>query len=77
VNWDAIAACESGGDWSINTGNGYYGGLQMNMGFWSSYSDGSYARPDLAPREVQIAAAQRAYDSGRGTSPWPVCGRRG
>lgn len=62
--WDRIAACESGGNWAINTGNGYYGGLQMDMGFWETY-DGLYefgARPDLASREQQIVVAERARD---------------
>jgi hypothetical protein len=82
--WDRVAACESGGNWAINTGNGYYGGLQMNMDFWRSYGarhevthdDGSvtleldHARPDLASRSEQIAAAERARDSGRGYGPW-------
>lgn len=76
VNWDAIAQCESGGNWQINTGNGYYGGLQMDMQFWSSYGGGVAARPDLASREEQIAAAERAYQT-RGTSPWPNCGKYG
>lgn len=87
--WDRVAECESGGDWSTNTGNGYYGGLQMDLPFWRQYAtrvtvthdDGSTtveliaARPDLASRGEQIAAAERAAAS-RGMSPWPVCGRR-
>lgn len=75
--WDRIAQCESGGNWATNTGNGYYGGLQMNMSFWHSYGGDEYAeRPDLASREQQIVVAERARDSGRGYRPWPVCGRR-
>lgn len=88
--WDRIAACESGGDWAANTGNSYFGGLQENMGFWNTYAtrvtvthdDGTQTeelvapRPDLASREEQINAAERARDSGRGYTPWPVCGRR-
>lgn len=76
-NWDAVAQCESGGNWSINTGNGYYGGLQMNMQFWHSYSQDLSPRPerpDLATREQQIHAAENAY-SVRGATPWPHCGR--
>lgn len=75
--WDRIAACESGGDWADNTGNGYYGGLQENLAFWRSYGGDEFAaRPDLASREQQIIVAERARDSGRGYGPWPVCERR-
>lgn len=74
--WDVIAACESGGNWADNTGNSYYGGLQMNMAFWHSYGGDEFAaRPDLATREQQIIVAERARDSGRGYGPWPVCGK--
>lgn len=77
VNWDAVANCESGGDWSINTGNGYYGGLQFDYGTWLSNGGGQYARrADLASREQQIAIANILY-SHRGLSPWPVCGKYG
>jgi hypothetical protein len=75
LNWDAVAACESGGNWHINTGNGYYGGLQFDYGTWLSNGGGAYAqRADLASREQQIAVANRIYAS-RGSSPWPVCGQ--
>lgn len=75
--WDRLAACESGGNWSINTGNGYYGGLQQDMQFWRSYGGPAFAaRPDLASREQQIVVAERARDSGRGYRPWPTCARR-
>ncbi len=74
LNWDAVADCESGGNWHINTGNGYYGGLQFDSGTWFSNGGGQYAsRADLATREQQIAVADRIYDQ-RGSSPWPVCG---
>ena len=74
LNWDAVAACESGGNWHINTGNGYYGGLQFDIGTWDSNGGAAYAaRPDLASREQQIAVANRLY-AARGSSPWPVCG---
>lgn len=74
VNWDAVAQCESGGNWQINTGNGYYGGLQENMSFWHSHGGDQYAaRPDLASRDQQIAVAE---DAGS-LAPWPVCGSRG
>lgn len=75
VNWDAIANCETGGtmDWHINTGNGYYGGLQFAQGTWESYGGLAYAsRADLASREQQIAVA-----STMGLGHWPHCGRYG
>ncbi len=76
LNWDALAACESGGNWHINTGNGYYGGLQFDSGTWLSNGGGAYApRADLASREQQIAVATRLYNA-RGASPWPTCGSR-
>ena len=74
LNWDAVAACESGGNWHINTGNGFYGGLQFDQGTWASNGGLAYApRADLATREQQIAVANRLY-AARGSSPWPVCG---
>jgi uncharacterized protein YabE (DUF348 family) len=73
VNWDAIAACESGNNWSINTGNGYYGGLQFDIGTWLGNGGGEYApRADLATKDQQIAIAERVY-AARGLSPW-ACG---
>ena len=76
VNWDAIAQCESGGNWQINTGNGYYGGLQFSQGTWAAYGGASYAaRADLASRSAQIAVAERVL-SGQGIGAWPVCGAR-
>jgi hypothetical protein len=72
-SWDAVAVCESGGNWSISTGNGYYGGLQMNMDFWLSHGGDQYApRPDLATKAEQIAVAESAGSR----APWPVCGSR-
>jgi uncharacterized protein YabE (DUF348 family) len=74
LNWDAVANCESGGNWHINTGNGFYGGLQFDYGTWLSNGGGAYApRADLASREQQIAIATKVYNA-RGSSPWPVCG---
>ena len=74
VNWDGIATCESTNNWSINTGNGYYGGLQFDIPTWNSAGGGAYAsRPDLATREQQIAVAETLYAS-RGTSPWACAG---
>jgi len=75
LDWDAVANCESGGNWHINTGNGFYGGLQFDYGTWLSNGGGAYAdRADLATREQQIAVANRLY-AARGSSPWPVCGQ--
>jgi uncharacterized protein YabE (DUF348 family) len=75
LNWDAVAQCESGGNWHINTGNGFYGGLQFDSGTWLANGGGAYApRADLASREQQIAIATKVYNA-RGSSPWPVCGQ--
>ena len=61
-NWDAVAACESGGNWGINTGNGYYGGLQFSYQTWLGNGGGDFAqRADLATREQQITVANRLY----------------
>ncbi len=68
--WDRIAKCESGGNWHINTGNGYYGGLQFNYATWLSAGGGDFAsRADLASREQQITVANRLYTK-RGLQPW-------
>lgn len=76
VNWDAIAACESGGNWHINTGNGYYGGLQFAQASWAGAGGLAYApRADLASREAQIAVAERLLQI-QGIGAWPVCGQR-
>jgi LysM repeat protein len=77
VNWDAVAQCESGGNWRINTGNGFYGGLQFTQGTWAGYGGKQYtARADLASREQQIAVAEKVRQ-GQGMGAWPVCGSRG
>jgi hypothetical protein len=74
--WDAVARCESGGNWHINTGNGYYGGLQFSASTWRAYGGGAYAsRADLASRGAQIAVAERVLAS-QGPGAWPVCGPR-
>ena len=70
--WDRIAGCESGGNWQINTGNGYYGGLQFNLGTWQAY--GGTGRPDQHSREEQIAVAERLAAAQGGYGAWPVCG---
>src|ERR1051326_6677355 len=60
VNWAAIAACESGGNWSTNTGNGFYGGLQFSQGTWDAYGGGQYASTAAgASQSQQIAVAER------------------
>ena len=74
--WDRVAQCESGGNWSINTGNGYYGGLQFAAGTWRSHGGTAYAsRADLASKSAQIAVAERVLAS-QGPGAWPVCGPR-
>jgi uncharacterized protein YabE (DUF348 family) len=73
--WDRIAACESGGNWSINTGNGYYGGLQFSLSTWQAY--GGSGRPDQNSREAQIAVAERVAAAEGGYGAWPVCGSGG
>lgn len=73
LNWDAVAACESGGNWSINTGNGYYGGLQFSLGTWRS--NGGAGMPHQASRSEQIRVAENVVRS-QGAGAWPVCGRR-
>ena len=74
--WDSVAACESGGNWSINTGNGFYGGLQFTRSTWLGFGGGQYApRADLASKSAQIAVAQRVLAS-QGPGAWPVCSRK-
>ena len=68
--WDKLASCESGGNWSINTGNGYYGGLQFNVGTWRSNGGSGY--PHQASKAEQIRVAKNLHAS-RGFSPWPAC----
>jgi LysM repeat protein len=76
VNWDAIAQCESGGNWRINTGNGYYGGLQFSRGTWRAYGGGRYATTaNRATKSEQILIAERVL-RGQGIGAWPHCGRR-
>lgn len=68
-----LRQCEAGGNYATNTGNGYYGAYQYNLGTWANY--GGYARPDLAPPAVQDAKA-RETQARRGWSPWPACARK-
>jgi len=74
VNWDAVAQCESGGNWAIATGNGYYGGLQFTPGTWQA--NGGSGMPNQASREEQIRVAENVLRT-QGIGAWPVCGRRG
>lgn len=77
ADWSAIAACESGGNWSTDTGNGFYGGLQFTQQTWLAYGGGQYASSaNLASESQQIAVAQRV-EAGQGIGAWPVCGAGG
>ncbi|MDQ1320279.1 MAG: resuscitation-promoting factor RpfC [Actinomycetota bacterium] len=73
VNWDAIAQCESGGNWGINTGNGYYGGLQFSPATWTS--NGGTGMPHQASREEQIRVAENVLRT-QGIGAWPSCGAK-
>ncbi|MGW0845230.1 transglycosylase family protein [Streptomyces sp. NPDC002787] len=73
--WDAVAQCESGGNWSINTGNGYYGGLQFSASTWAGYGGTKYASTaDQASKAQQIEIAEKVL-AGQGKGAWPVCGK--
>ncbi|WP_405874443.1 MULTISPECIES: transglycosylase family protein [unclassified Streptomyces] len=74
--WDRIAQCESGGNWHINTGNGYYGGLQFSAGTWRAYGGAAYAATAAgASREQQIAVATKVQRA-QGWGAWPTCSAR-
>ncbi|GHE01817.1 transglycosylase family protein [Streptomyces alanosinicus] len=74
--WDRIAQCESGGNWHINTGNGYYGGLQFSASTWRAYGGTAYApTADQASRSAQIAVAGKVQQA-QGWGAWPVCSGR-
>ncbi|GAA4339112.1 resuscitation-promoting factor protein RpfA [Streptomyces venetus] len=74
--WDRIAQCESGGNWHINTGNGYYGGLQFAASTWSAYGGTAYAATaDQASKSQQIAVATKVQRA-QGWGAWPVCSAR-
>ncbi|MDH6576973.1 transglycosylase family protein [Kitasatospora sp. MAP5-34] len=71
--WDRVADCESGGDWSINTGNGFYGGLQFTSSTWKAFGGSQYAaRADQASKGQQIAVAEQVLAE-QGPGAWPVC----
>ncbi|WP_018599234.1 transglycosylase family protein [Mycobacterium sp. 155] len=74
VNWDAIAACESGGNWSTDTGNGAYGGLQFKPATWAAH--GGVGSPATASREEQIRVAENVLAT-QGLGAWPKCGAQG
>ena len=73
AQFERLASCESGGRWAINTGNGYYGGLQFNLATWRGLGMRGY--PHQASKAVQIAAGQKLHSS-RGWQPWPACSRK-
>jgi len=74
--WDKLAQCESSGQWRINTGNGFFGGLQFLPATWTGFGGGQFApRADLATREQQIIVAERVR-AGQGWGAWPECSRK-
>ncbi|MEU3659479.1 transglycosylase family protein [Streptomyces sp. NPDC032940] len=74
TNWDRVAECETGGAWSQNSGNGYYGGLQLSQDMWERYGGLSYASSaDQASRSQQIAVAEKVL-AAQGIAAWPTCG---
>ncbi|MFI5999232.1 transglycosylase family protein [Streptomyces sp. NPDC051366] len=74
TEWDRVAQCESGGNWSINTGNGYYGGLQFSSSTWAAYGGKAYAaQANQASKSQQIAIAEKVL-KGQGKGAWPSCG---
>ena len=76
ATWDRLAHCESTGNWAINSGNGYYGGLQFSTSTWAAFGGTAYAsRADLASREQQIAVAEKTL-AAQGWGAWPACSRK-
>jgi uncharacterized protein YabE (DUF348 family) len=75
--WDRLAQCEAGGNWAINTGNGYYGGVQFDASTWRAYGGTQYAPlPHQASREEQITVASKVRDDRGGYGAWPACARK-
>ena len=72
--WDRLAQCESGGNWSINTGNGYYGGLQFSLGTWRAFGGSGY--PHENSKSEQIRIAEKVRDNRGGYGDWPACARK-
>ncbi|MFG2918248.1 transglycosylase family protein [Kitasatospora sp. NPDC048298] len=74
--WDAVAQCESGGNWSISTGNGFHGGLQFAPSTWAAYGGTAYAsQANKASKDQQIAVAEKVLAS-QGPGAWPVCSQK-
>ncbi|GHI86125.1 transglycosylase family protein [Streptomyces xanthophaeus] len=74
--WNKVAACESTNTWNINSGNGYYGGLQFSQSTWRAFGGTAYAaRADLATKDQQIAVAEKVL-GGQGPQAWPACGKK-
>ncbi len=74
--WDRVAQCESSGNWNINTGNGFFGGLQFTSSTWRAFGGGAFAdSANHASREQQIVVAERVL-AGQGWGAWPVCSRK-
>ncbi|GHA40449.1 hypothetical protein GCM10010329_74430 [Streptomyces spiroverticillatus] len=77
ANWAAVAACESGGNWATNTGNGYFGGLQFTQQTWAAYGGTAYASSaHQATQAQQIAVAEKVL-AGQGAGAWGSCGAKG
>jgi Spy/CpxP family protein refolding chaperone len=74
VDWDAVAQCESSGNWAADTGNGFFGGLQFTQSTWQAF--GGSGSPQGASRDEQIAVANNVL-AGQGIGAWPVCGSQG
>ncbi|WP_240355459.1 transglycosylase family protein [Mycobacterium bourgelatii] len=74
MNWEAVAQCESGGNWQANTGNGHYGGLQFKQSTWEAH--GGVGNPAHASKQQQIAVANRVLAT-QGPGAWPKCGKAG
>lgn len=71
-NWDAVAQCESSGNWATDTGNGFYGGLQFTQSTWNAY--GGVGNPAHASKSEQIQIAERVL-AAQGPGAWPVCSK--
>ncbi|WFR73741.1 transglycosylase family protein [Prescottella defluvii] len=71
-NWDAVAQCESSGNWAANTGNGFYGGLQFTDSTWKSYGGSGMAHQNSRAEQIRVAENVLA---GQGRGAWPVCGK--
>lgn len=77
VNWDAVAACESSGNWGADTGNGFYGGLQFTESTWLAYGGGQYAQNPASASQAAQETVANSVLAGQGIGAWPVCGSRG